>query len=547
MASSGPMHNLTTLIKRLEAATMRLEDIAEATIAISPPAPEVESFPSETLNSVDNSVTPRASATATASAPALAVSSPAPAAPAKQHEEPLPDSIVEFDNFLSNSIGNYVELSNKLGGLVAEQAAKVLEGFQEQRKFLLLSTMAQKPDIHGSEMALYQDLIKPINDALMSVINYKDNNRGSPMFSQLSTVSEGIMLLAWVTVENRPWKHVEESLGPSQFFGNRVLKEFREKDPQQVEWVNSFYQVFRDLIEYVKEHFPHGLIWNPKGKPAAEVALELSAKSAPPAPAAPAGSGPPPPPPPPPPGPPPILDFKTGQGPTSSSTEGGGFGAVFSELNRGSDVTKGLKKVDKSQMTHKNPTLRGSSVVSETSSRGKSPAPGKKPKPESMRMKKPPRKELEGNKWTIENFEKEPQPVIIEGSISHSILISKCNHTTIIIKGKVNAITIETTNRLSLVVDDLISTVDAVKSSNFALQVMGAVPAVMLDQIDGSEIYFSKQSSDTRVFTSKSANVSINVIGDDDDYKELPLPSQICSYYDKEKDAIVNEIVKHDG
>ncbi|KAL2887139.1 adenylyl cyclase-associated protein [Ceratocystis lukuohia] len=502
MASSGPMHNLTTLIKRLEAATMRLEDIAEATIAISPPAPEVESFPSETLNSVDNSVTPRASATATASAPALAVSSPAPAAPAKQHEEPLPDSIVEFDNFLSNSIGNYVELSNKLGGLVAEQAAKVLEGFQEQRKFLLLSTMAQKPDIHGSEMALYQDLIKPINDALMSVINYKDNNRGSPMFSQLSTVSEGIMLLAWVTVENRPWKHVEESLGPSQFFGNRVLKEFREKDPQQVEWVNSFYQVFRDLIEYVKEHFPHGLIWNPKGKPAAEVALELSAKSAPPAPAAPAGSGPPPPPPPPP-----------------------------RDLPR-----SWTSKLDKA-LPHLLPKVEALGL----------PAPGKKPKPESMRMKKPPRKELEGNKWTIENFEKEPQPVIIEGSISHSILISKCNHTTIIIKGKVNAITIETTNRLSLVVDDLISTVDAVKSSNFALQVMGAVPAVMLDQIDGSEIYFSKQSSDTRVFTSKSANVSINVIGDDDDYKELPLPSQICSYYDKEKDAIVNEIVKHDG
>jgi adenylyl cyclase-associated protein len=37
----------------------------------------------------------------------------------------------------------------------------------------------------------------------------------------------------------------------------------------------------------------------------------------------------------------------------------------------------------------------------DASGRAKSPAPGKKPKPESMRVKKPSKKELEGNKWTI--------------------------------------------------------------------------------------------------------------------------------------------------
>ena len=41
----------------------------------------------------------------------------------------------------------------------------------------------------------------------------------------------------------------------------------------------------------------------------------------------------------------------------------GGVAAVFAELNRGEEVTKGLRKVDKSEMTHKNPALRASSVV----------------------------------------------------------------------------------------------------------------------------------------------------------------------------------------
>jgi adenylyl cyclase-associated protein len=58
-------------------------------------------------------------------------------------------------------------------------------------------------------------------------------------------------------------------------------------------------------------------------------------------------------------------------------------------------------------MTHKNPSLRATAPVpnrsdSNGSLRSKSPAPpGKKPKPESMRTKKPPKKELDGNRWII--------------------------------------------------------------------------------------------------------------------------------------------------
>lgn len=87
-----------------------------------------------------------------------------------------------------------------------------------------------------------------------------------------------------------------------------------------------------------------------------------------------------------------------------------------------------------------------------------------------------------------------------------------------------------------------------VKAQNFALQVMGTIPTVMLDQIDGASIYFSKESIATKVFTSKSAGINLNVLtGSEDDYKEVPLPSQICSYYDEAKGDLVNEIVAHAG
>lgn len=162
--------------------------------------------------------------------------------------------------------------------------------------------------------------------------------------------------------------------------------------------MKAYYQIFRDLADYVKEYFPNGIPWNAKGLPAAEVAKTVSTTShstAPPAPPAVSAGGPPPPPPP---GPPPVLKINE-QKPEPSPS--GGFGAVFSELNKGEAVTKGLRKVDKSEMTHKNPSLRAGSTVTDSSTRAKSPAPGKKPKPENMRVKKPPKKDLEGNKWTV--------------------------------------------------------------------------------------------------------------------------------------------------
>lgn len=537
LVSSDTGLRVTNLFLRLEAATSRLEDIASSTIEIPQAVPALHETLASPVASKAESPTP--------SAPA------APAAPVAA-DEPLPDSIEDFDVFLKTSVANYSKLSAALGGLIAEQALKVVEGFKEERKFLLITTLAKKPNLSSNQdMEAYQQLLQPINRSLMAVVEIKDSNRGSAVLNQLSAVADGIMMLAWVTDEGKPHKHVENALGSAQYYGNRVIKDNKDKDPQQVEWIQAFQLVFKDLTEYVKQYYPSGIPWNANGKPVEEVVKSMAAAPAQgsaPAPPAPAAGGPPPPPPPPP-GPPPVLNFNDQETPKATEPAGG-FDAVFSELNKGESVTAGLRKVDKSQMTHKNPSLRAGSTVTEggESPRGKSPAPVRKPKPESMRVKKPPVKILEGNKWTIENYEKEANPIEIEAQLSHSVLISKCNNSTIIIKGKANSVTIENTNRLSLVVDTLISSVDVVKSQNFALQVLGTLPTVLMDQIDGAAVYFSKESTATKIIHSKSANINLNVIsGPDDDYIEVPLPAQLSSYYDPEKRALVDEIVSHAG
>ena len=232
------------------------------------------------------------------------------------------------------------------------------------------------------------------------------------------------------------------------------------------------------------------------------------------------------------------------------------MGAVFDQLSKGEAVTAGLRKVDPSLQTHKNPSLRTSSAVPSTrsdsqsslSGSAKSPVPGKRPKPESMRTKKPPRKELDGNKWIIENFDSPADGMIeVDAQISHSILITRCTKTAIRVINKANAISIDSSSQVSLVIDSLVSSVDVIKTPRFELQVLGTLPTIMLDQVDGASIYLSRESLGTEVFTSKCSAVNINVPGqtEDEDYKEHPLPEQIKSVV--KNGVILSEIVEHSG
>lgn len=183
------------------------------------------------------------------------------------------------------------------------------------------------------------------------------------------------------------------------------------RDQNHVAFVQAYYTVWRNLSTYIRKHYAKGVTWNNSG---VELAQALKDVETGPATNGASAGGPPPPPP-----PPPLPTFDNGPPPPppmpAAAKSGGGesMGAVFDQLNRGESVTSGLRKVDKSEMTHKNPSLRAGTSVPERQSssdsigRSRSPAPQTKPKPNSMRAKgaaaskKESRKELDGSKWFI--------------------------------------------------------------------------------------------------------------------------------------------------
>ncbi|KAL8827138.1 MAG: hypothetical protein Q9191_003367 [Dirinaria sp. TL-2023a] len=528
------MNNLATLIKRLEAATSRLEDM-------------VPQFPESSVTNGVSSTDKGPSSGGGAQQPERTLASPPPAA------APLPASIDDFDALINGEVTTFVAMSEQIGGLLAEQSAALLRAFAAQRKFLIVTTKARKPDIQSPS---YREILKELQEMMGSVNDIRETNRGSSLFNHLSAVSEGVSVLGWITVEPKPADYVTEILGSTQFYGNRVIKEYKEKDRAHVEWAQAFYQIFKSLSAYVKQHYPSGVTWNKDGIDAVDALKEVQSgqTSAKPSISSPsAGPGAPP--------PPPLPNFDNAPPPppmpSGGASKGGAsdMGAVFDQISQGESVTSHLRKVDPSSQTHKNPSLRTTSAVpsapsrssSQTSNRGKSPLPGKKPKPESMRTKKPARKDLDGNKWIVENFDHPSEVIELTASITQSILISRCAKTTIRVHGKGNAITLDNCTAVSLVVDSLVSSVDVIKSPKFEMQVLGSLPTIMLDQVDGAAVYLSRDSLGTEVFTSLCTGINIVVPGrtDDDDFVEKPLPEQMKSVI--RNGQLVSEIVEHAG
>lgn len=104
-----------------------------------------------------------------------------------------------------------------------------------------------------------------------------------------------------------------------QFYTNRVLKDWKEKDSTHAEWARAWIQTLTQLQQYIKQYHTTGLVWSGKG-------------AAPPPPPSAAGCPPPP--------PPPVAAFdnlSVGSGSDERS-------ALFAEINQGEGITRSKLK-----------------------------------------------------------------------------------------------------------------------------------------------------------------------------------------------------------
>ena len=265
---------------------------------------------------------------------------------------------------------------------------------------------------------------------MAEISDVREKNRANKeVFNHLSAISESIAALGWVGVKPAPAPHVKEMADAAQFYTNRILREYKEKDPKHAEWTKAWIALFKELEVYVKKYHTTGVSWNRGGQD--PVSFKSAGGGAP---APPRGGAPPPP-------PPPTVEqlqkLEISSKPKPAAP-GGDRDGLFKELQKGEGITAHLKKVDRSQMTHKNPELRGSSVVRDEDIK-KSGSPKKAWAPPAA--VKPPVIELQNHKKWIVEYQKGNNEIVLDDvNMKQTAYIYKCENSTIQVRARMEKV-----------------------------------------------------------------------------------------------------------
>lgn len=449
--------------------------------------------------------------------------------------------VADYEAIIHGSFRSFASLSRQIGGEVSSMTDHVTRLFDAQKDFLRQAIQTRKP-ANDQQM---KDLIKPQSSEIeaitgesffstlrlgfdrVSSVAVTNQHRKSPLFNHLSAISEGIPAFGWILVSPTPAPHIREMSDAAQFYANRVLKEFKEKDPVHAEWVKQWMKILTELHAYVKQYHTTGLSWGAYLQRDTGVANRngTGGTSAPP--------------------PPPAESFSKMQ-----MDEGASRNGLMSSINSlGTGVTSHLKRVPDELKLHKNPQLREQPVekpIKSAVSRVEEvclyrldllfqPASSTKP---SAATPGPPKLALEGNKWIVEYYSHRSDLKISETSMRHTIYIYKCSDCTITVQGKVNSIVLDQCTKVGLQFSSVVSLVEFINCRSMKAQVLEHVPTIQIEKTDGCHVYLSKSSLNTEFITSKSSEMTINVPADDGEYKEYPIPEQFKTHIQNKKQLV---------
>ncbi|CAK9816611.1 Adenylyl cyclase-associated protein 1 [Anthophora plagiata] len=473
--ASDKEDHLEELVNRLENVTKRLEKVRTSSVTETQDSAVQTSTPSpKRSQSVKNSELVQSD-------------SPVHSTNKQTSEKFISMSVTGYEDLLAGPVKEYLQLSEKIGGDVATHSKLVEKAFQLQLEFI--RTAANRPA--PANLSEQITLLAPTSTQIQKIQEFREKSRGSQFFNHLSAISESTPALGWVVVTPTPAPYIKEMNDAGQFYTNRVLKEWKEKDRVHVEWCKAWVQTLTDLQQYVRQHHTTGLVWAKTGSAVAGI-------------------------PPPPPPSMPMGDIV----PANISDD---RSALFAEINQGEAITKNLKKVTSDMQTHKNPSLRtgpapfkavhvGDAASMKTSA--------------NASIEKCPVFTKDGKKWLVQYHKGNKDLLIDSAEMNNVVYMFQCQDSTLVVKGKVNTITVDSCRKSSVVFDSVVSSIEFVNCQSVQMQVLGKVPTISIDKTDGCQMYLSSQSMDVELISSKSSEMNVMVPQENGDYSEYPVPEQ---------------------
>ncbi|KAK9113124.1 hypothetical protein Scep_020643 [Stephania cephalantha] len=449
-------------------------------------------------------------------------------------EAPLDPAIAAYDDLMAQFVGRVSAAAEKIGGQVLDATKILAEAFSVQKELLIKAKQSKKPNLEG-----LAGFLKPLNEVIMKA-NALTEGRRSDFYNHLKAAADSLTALAWIAYSGKdcgmslPIAHVEESWQMAEFYNNKVLVEYKSKDPNHVEWSKAMKELYLPgLRDYVKKFYALGPVWSATGATISAPTSAPSKSSSASAPSKASSSAPAPPP------PPPASLFSSEPSGSGSSRPKEGMAAVFQEISSGQSVTSGLRKVTADMKTKNRADRTG--VVG---------APTKETRTSSPSFSKtgPPKLELQmGRKWVVENQIGRKNLVIDDCDARQSVYVFGCKDSVLQIQGKVNNITVDKCTKMGIVFTDVVAACEIVNCNGVELQCQGTAPTISVDNTSGCQLYLSKDSLGTSITTAKSSEINVLVPGarTDDDWAEHALPQQYIHTY---KDGqFVTSPVSHSG
>ncbi|XP_076918588.1 cyclase-associated protein 1-like [Bidens hawaiensis] len=427
-------------------------------------------------------------------------------------------SIIAFDDLITEYVEKVSDAAEKIGGQIKDITSVLRHAFDAQKELLVKIKQTQKPDAGG-----LGEFLKPLNEKLGEATRMTEGPR-SDFFNHLKAVAESLTALAWIAYTGKncgmsmPISHVEECWQSAEFYSNKVLVEFKNKDPSHVEWTRALKELYvPGLRDYVKTHYPLGPVWSATG-------ATVSAPSKSSKPAAP--------------NPPPASLASSSTASSSSSAPKQGMSAVFQEISS-KPVTAGLKKVTDDMKT-KNRTDRAGFVSSAEKEPKKNVAAAAKVGPPKFEL-------VMGRKWVVENQIGAKDLSIDDCDPKQTVYIFGCKDSVLQVKGKVNNITVDKCTKMGVVFTDVVAAFEVVNCSSLEVQCQGSAPTISIDNTSGCQLYLSKDSLESSITTSKATEVNVLVPAEDPDadQAEHAMPQMYLHTY---KDGqFITTPVSHSG
>jgi len=239
-----------------------------------------------------------------------------------------------------------------------------------------------------------------------------------------------------------------------------------------------------------------------------------------------------------------CLDGNKGKaGGAAESKEPESGGGLFAELNKGGDITKGLKKVTR-DMTNKDKKVSGKVT---TTAKPKAAAPAKKA---AAKPAKPAAIRKQGFRIWVENYT-EGVEEIKDAGLKNEVYICNCKNAGFRIPTKVKTVTIDSCQKVQVEIEEVLTSVDMINTKGTTLYVKKTAPTINVDKCAGPRIVLFQELLDKQpqIVTSMTSDMNISVPGAtaDDDFKDVPIPYQFITTVDPKTKEVSTVPMSHMG